>query len=117
MVLVGGGHNALTAAAYLARAGRSCLVLECRPQLGGAAASEALFEGFDARVSSYAYLVSLLPAMIVDELGLQVRLAPRSVSSYTPDPRAGAGRGCSSTAAIRRRRDARSRPSRAASAR
>jgi len=93
VVLVGGGHNALTAAAYLARAGRSCLVLECRPQLGGAAASEALFEGFDARVSSYAYLVSLLPAMIVDELGLQVRLAPRSVSSYTPDPRAGAGAG------------------------
>jgi phytoene dehydrogenase-like protein len=88
-VILGGGHNGLTAAAYLARAGRSCLLLERRDQLGGAAASEPLFEGFDARVSSYAYLVSLLPARIVEELGLQLRLAPRSVSSYTPDPRMG----------------------------
>ena len=88
-VVLGGGHNGLTAAAYLARAGRSCLVLERRGQLGGAACSELLFEGFDARVSSYAYLVSLLPALIVEELGLAVRLAPRGVSSYTPDPRRG----------------------------
>ena len=87
VVILGAGHNGLTAAAYLARAGRSCLVLERREQLGGAAASEMLFDGFEARVSSYAYLVSLLPAMIVKELGLPVRLAPRSVSSYTPDSR------------------------------
>jgi len=86
-VVLGGGHNGLTAAAYLARAGRSCLVLERRDRCGGAAASERLFDGVDARVSSYAYLVSLLPARIVTELGLRVRLAPRSVSSYTPDPR------------------------------
>jgi phytoene dehydrogenase-like protein len=93
VVIVGGGHNGLTAAAYLAQAGRSCLLLERRGQLGGAAASERIFPAFDARVSSYAYLVSLLPEMIVRELSLPIRLAARSVSSYTPDPRAGAGRG------------------------
>jgi len=87
VVIVGGGHNGLTAAAYLARAGRSCLVLERRRRLGGAATSELLFEPFGARVSSYAYLVSLLPEKIVRELGLGVRLAPRRVASYTPDPR------------------------------
>jgi phytoene dehydrogenase-like protein len=87
-VIVGGGHNGLTAAAYLARAGRSCLVLERRGELGGAAVSEHAFTGLDARLSRYSYLVSLLPQLIVDELGLDLRLAARSVSSYTPDPRA-----------------------------
>jgi phytoene dehydrogenase-like protein len=86
-LIVGGGHNGLAAAAYLARAGRSCLLLERRPELGGAAASERLFEGFDARVSSYSYLVSLLPQQIIEELELPIRLAPRTISSYTPDPR------------------------------
>ncbi len=92
-VIVGGGHNGLTAAAYLAAAGRSCLVIERRERLGGAAVSEAPFPGFDARISSYAYLVGLLPARIVTELGLPVSLAARRVASYTPDPRAGARRG------------------------
>jgi phytoene dehydrogenase-like protein len=86
-IVVGGGHNGLTAAAYLARAGRSCLVLERRPRLGGAAVSEQLFAGVEARLSSYSYLVSLLPELIVAELGLPLRLARRAVSSYTPDPR------------------------------
>ncbi len=93
VVIVGGGHNGLTAAAYLALAGRSCLLLERRDRLGGAAASERIFPSFDALVSSYAYLVSLLPETIVRELSLPIRLAARSVSSYTPDPRAGAVRG------------------------
>jgi phytoene dehydrogenase-like protein len=92
-VVVGGGHNGLTAAAYLARAGRSCLLLERSTRLGGAAVSEQLFDGVPARLSSYSYLVSLLPQLIVEELGLPVRLARRAVSSYTPDPRAGAMRG------------------------
>jgi len=92
-VIVGGGHNGLAAAAYLARAGRSCLVLERRGQLGGAAVSERPFAGVDARLSRYSYLVSLLPATIVRELGLRLRLAHRGVSSYTPDPRAGCTRG------------------------
>jgi phytoene dehydrogenase-like protein len=91
-VIVGGGHNGLAAAAYLARAGRSCLLLERRERLGGAAVSERPFEGLDARLSRYAYLVSLLPASVVGELGLRLNLRRRGVGSYTPDPRvAGAG--------------------------
>jgi phytoene dehydrogenase-like protein len=92
-VVVGGGHNGLVAAAYLARAGRSCLVLERRGELGGAAVSERAFPGVDARLSRYSYLVSLLPRLIIEELGLPLRLARRRVSSYTPDPRAVGRRG------------------------
>jgi phytoene dehydrogenase-like protein len=87
VVIVGGGHNGLVAAAYLARAGRSVLLLERREELGGAAVSERPWPGVDARLSRYAYLVSLLPRAIVDELGLSLRLVRRRVSSYTPDPR------------------------------
>jgi phytoene dehydrogenase-like protein len=85
-VIVGGGHNGLVAAAHLARAGCSVLVLERRDQLGGAAVSERPFPGVDARLSRYAYLVSLLPQSIIDELGLQLRLGRRRISSYTPLP-------------------------------
>jgi phytoene dehydrogenase-like protein len=92
-VIVGGGHNGLVAAAYLARAGRSCLLLERRSSLGGAAISEEIFPGVPARLSRYSYLVSLLPELIVRELGLPVRLRPRTVSSYTPDPRVEGKRG------------------------
>ncbi|HEU4976649.1 MAG TPA: NAD(P)/FAD-dependent oxidoreductase [Baekduia sp.] len=93
-VVVGGGHNGLVAAAYLARAGRSCLVLERRGELGGAAVSEQAFPGVEARLSRYSYLVSLLPRAIAEELGLDdVRLARRRISSYTPDPRDGGRRG------------------------
>jgi phytoene dehydrogenase-like protein len=88
VVIVGGGHNGLVAAAYLARAGRSVLLLERRGELGGAAVSERPWPDVDARVSRYAYLVSLLPASIVSELGLSLRLVRRRVASYTPDPRA-----------------------------
>ena len=49
------------------------LLLERRDELGGAAVSEVAFDGVDARLSRYAYLVSLLPAAIVDELGLSLR--------------------------------------------
>ena len=83
-VVVGGGHNGLTAAAYLAGAGRSVLVLERDDVVGGAARSVEVFPGHDARLSEFAYLVSLLPQLIVDELGLDVVLAPRRFSSYTP---------------------------------
>ncbi len=92
-IVVGGGHNGLTAAAYLARAGRSCVLLERSPALGGATVSERAFAGLDARLSRYSYLVSLLPETIVAELGLRVRLARREVSSYTPDPRDRGNRG------------------------
>jgi phytoene dehydrogenase-like protein len=90
-VVVGGGHNGLVAGAYLARAGRSVLVLERLDRVGGAAVSEAPFAGVDARLSRYAYLVSLLPAAIVAELGLDFTVRARRVSSYTPAPGRGDG--------------------------
>lgn len=83
-VVVGGGHNGLTAAAYLARAGRSVLVLERLGHVGGAAVSARVFPGVDARLSRYSYLVSLLPRRVIDELGLGLTLRRRRWSSYTP---------------------------------
>jgi phytoene dehydrogenase-like protein len=87
VVIVGGGHNGLTAAAYLARAGRRVLLLERDDHLGGAAVSAQAFDGVDARLSRYSYLVSLLPQRIIDDLALDIRLVRRRFSSYTPDPR------------------------------
>src|SRR5215204_2129280 len=84
VVIVGGGHNGLTAAAYLAKAGRTVLVLERLDDFGGAAVSARPFEGVDARLSRYSYLVSLLPERIRAELGLRLELKRRRVSSYTP---------------------------------
>jgi phytoene dehydrogenase-like protein len=83
-VIVGGGHNGLACAAYLAGAGRSVLVLERGDVLGGAVRSSQVFPGRDANVSKFSYLVSLLPPLIVDELGLDIALRRREVSSYTP---------------------------------
>jgi phytoene dehydrogenase-like protein len=67
-VLVGGGHNALVAAAYLARAGRKVLVLERRPLVGGAAVTEEIFPGF--KFSVFSYVVSLLRPEIIRDLDL-----------------------------------------------
>ncbi|MFE1174933.1 phytoene desaturase family protein [Streptomyces sp. NPDC058773] len=88
-VIVGGGHNGLVAAAYLARAGRSVLVLERLDHTGGAAVSTRAFAGVDARLSRYSYLVSLLPPKIVQDLGLRFAIRKRTVSSYTPAVRDG----------------------------
>ncbi|MFJ1730573.1 phytoene desaturase family protein [Streptomyces sp. NPDC088254] len=88
-VIVGGGHNGLVAAAYLARAGRSVLVLERLGRTGGAAVSTRPFAGVDARLSRYSYLVSLLPRKIVRDLGLDFRVQSRTISSYTPVERGG----------------------------
>ncbi|MFI5570248.1 phytoene desaturase family protein [Streptomyces sp. NPDC051740] len=88
-VIVGGGHNGLVAAAYLARAGRSVLVLERLDHTGGAAVSTRPFTGVDARLSRYSYLVSLLPRKIVRDLGLDFRRITRTISSYTPVERDG----------------------------
>ncbi len=85
-IIVGGGHNGLAAAAYLARAGYEVLVLEKLEHPGGAAVSAHAFDGVDARLSRYSYLVSLLPQQIIDDLGLRITLARRRYSSYTPDP-------------------------------
>ncbi|MEV0293764.1 NAD(P)/FAD-dependent oxidoreductase [Nocardia sp. NPDC050710] len=84
VVVVGAGHNGLVAAAYLARAGRSVLLLERQSHTGGAAVSARLFPGVDARVSRYSYLVSLLPRRIVRDLGLRFETRRRRISSYTP---------------------------------
>lgn len=85
-IIVGGGHNGLAAATYLAKAGRDVLVLEKLEHAGGAAVSAHAFDGVDARLSRYSYLVSLLPRQIIDDLGLRITLARRRYSSYTPDP-------------------------------
>ncbi|MFB6816654.1 phytoene desaturase family protein [Streptomyces sp. NPDC056347] len=92
-VIVGGGHNGLVAAAYLARAGLSVLVLERLAATGGAAVSTRPFAGTDARLSRYSYLVSLLPPKIVQDLGLDFATRKRTVSSYTPTVRGGRATG------------------------
>ncbi|HEY1775738.1 MAG TPA: NAD(P)/FAD-dependent oxidoreductase [Solirubrobacteraceae bacterium] len=83
-IIVGAGHNGLVAATLLARAGRRVLVLERAAHPGGAAVSSAPFAGVDARISRYAYLVSLFPSRLLSDLGIEVEMRRRSVSSYTP---------------------------------
>ena len=84
VVVVGGGHNGLVSAAYLAREGLSVLVLERLDHTGGAAVSSTAFRGQPARLSRYSYLVSLMPNQLIDELGLDISLASRTTASYTP---------------------------------
>jgi len=69
-VVIGGGHNGLTAAAYLARAGQSVLLLERREQLGGACTLERPFDDERFLVSPCAYVVGLLDQLVIDELDL-----------------------------------------------
>lgn len=81
VIIVGGGHNGLTCAAYLAKDGLDVLVLERRDVLGGAAATEEVWPGY--QVSTASYVVSLVPPEIVDELQLK-RFGYR-VSLIAPD--------------------------------
>ncbi|MFN8160268.1 MAG: NAD(P)/FAD-dependent oxidoreductase [Solirubrobacterales bacterium] len=81
-IVVGAGHNGLTAAAYLARAGRSVLALERRDVLGGACTLERPFADERYLVSPCAYVVGLLDRLVIDELGL----AERGYRVFPADP-------------------------------
>ena len=85
-IVIGAGHNGLVAACTLARAGRKVLVLEGADHVGGAAISAEVFDGVPARLSKYAYLISLLPKRLLDDLGIELHLVKRGIASYTPDP-------------------------------
>jgi phytoene dehydrogenase-like protein len=89
VIIIGGGHNGLVAASYLAKAGKSVLLLEANDELGGATTSVKPFPDYDARLSRYSYLVSLLPDRIVADLGIHFKTLGRNVSSYTPYHREG----------------------------
>ena len=72
VIVVGGGHNGLVAGAYFARAGARTVVLEARPKTGGAVDTSAPFAELpDVRVSTYSYVMSLMPPFIIDELELR----------------------------------------------
>ncbi len=84
-VVIGGGHNGLVCAAYLAKAGKKVCVLERRHVLGGAAATEELWPGY--KVSTAAYVISLFGPEIIRDLRLKyygLKILPRSPSSFTP---------------------------------
>ena len=86
-VIVGGGHNGLVTAAYLARAGRRVLVLERREVLGGASVTEEVFPGY--KISTAAYLCSLMQERIIRELDLArhgYKVFPKDPAFFTPFP-------------------------------
>ena len=85
VAIVGGGHNGLTCAAYLARAGRRVIVLEKNAVVGGAAVTEEFYPGFRNSVASYT--VSLLNPKVIDDLELTrhgLRIVERPVANYWP---------------------------------
>ncbi len=87
VIIVGGGHNGLVAASYLARGGLRVLLLERRPVLGGACVTEETFPGF--KVSTAAYLCSLLQERIIRELDLPrygYHVYPKDPPFFTPFP-------------------------------
>ena len=89
VAIIGGGHNGLVAATYLAKAGKSVVILEANAEVGGATTSVRAFPEYDAMLSRYSYLISLLPDQIVSDLGLDFECISRTVSSYTPYSRDG----------------------------
>src|SRR5436189_1534836 len=89
VVILGAGHNGLVSVSYLARAGLSVLILEKNDYIGGATTSQRVFPEYDARLSRYSYLVSLLPQKIIQDLGLRIELRSRATASFTPFQREG----------------------------
>ena len=89
VAIIGGGHNGLVAATYLAKAGKSVVILEANAEVGGATTSVRAFPEYDAMLSRYSYLISLLPDQIVSDLGLNFERISRTVSSYSPYSRNG----------------------------
>ena len=86
-MVIGGGHNGLTTAAYLARGGAKVVVLEQRPFVGGACVTEEPWPGF--RINTYAYLAGMLSARVIDELGLAglgYRTIPHDPEGFLPFP-------------------------------
>lgn len=84
-IVIGGGHNGLVTAAYLAKAGKKVCVLERRHVLGGCSTTEELWPGY--RVSTAAYVISLFLPEIIRELRLKqygLTILPRNPSSFTP---------------------------------
>src|SRR3954454_10463034 len=84
-VIVGAGHNGLTCAAYLAKAGLKVKILERRAVVGGAAVTEEFHPGF--RNSVAAYTVSLLQAKVIRDLGLAahgLRIVERPLANFLP---------------------------------
>jgi phytoene dehydrogenase-like protein len=84
VVIIGSGHNALVAAAYLAKAGLQVLVVEKRSETGGATTSQKVFPDYDAWLSRYAYLISLFPNQILQDLNLTLECRRRRIASFTP---------------------------------
>ncbi len=85
VIIIGGGHNGLTTAAYLAKAGLQVLVLERRDIVGGAAVTEEFHPGF--KNSTASYTVSLLNAKIIQDLQLGehgLRVVERAMSNFFP---------------------------------
>ena len=84
-IVVGAGHNGLTCAAYLAKAGKRVLVLEARPRVGGACTLHEVWPGY--RISPCAYLVGLLHSRVIDELEMVdygFRWVPATAGMFVP---------------------------------
>ena len=87
VIIVGGGHNGLVTAAYLARAGRSVVVLESRELVGGCAVTEEIWPGY--RVSTASYLASLMQEKVVRDLELErfgYRVDAKDPAFFSPFP-------------------------------